>query len=69
MKEVWKPINGYEGRYEVSNLGRVASLNYRLKGERHLLKNDMPKNGNVSLALHGKRKTAYGRTWRFASDI
>lgn len=25
-KEVWKPIEGYEGYYEVSNLGRVKSL-------------------------------------------
>ena len=26
MNEVWKPIPGYEGYYEVSNLGRVKSL-------------------------------------------
>lgn len=25
-KEIWKPIKGYEGLYEVSNLGRVKSL-------------------------------------------
>lgn len=25
-KEIWKPIEGYEGYYEVSNLGRVKSL-------------------------------------------
>lgn len=24
--EIWKPVSGYEGRYEVSNLGRVKSL-------------------------------------------
>lgn len=24
--EIWKPVNGYEGFYEVSNLGRVKSL-------------------------------------------
>lgn len=29
MEEIWKPIEGYEGKYEVSNLGRVKSLNYR----------------------------------------
>lgn len=28
MEEIWKPIAGYEGLYEVSNLGRVRSLNY-----------------------------------------
>ena len=26
MKEVWRPIPGYEGYYEVSNLGRVRSV-------------------------------------------
>lgn len=26
MKEVWKPVKGYEGLYEVSNCGRVKSL-------------------------------------------
>lgn len=26
MKEIWKPIAGYEGIYEISNLGRVKTL-------------------------------------------
>lgn len=26
MKEIWKPVVGYEGLYEVSNLGRVKTL-------------------------------------------
>ena len=26
MKEVWKNVIGYEGLYQVSNLGRVRSL-------------------------------------------
>lgn len=26
MKEVWKPVKGYEGLYEVSNTGKVKSL-------------------------------------------
>lgn len=28
MEEVWKDIEGYEGLYQVSNLGNVKSLNY-----------------------------------------
>lgn len=28
MKEIWKDIKGYEGLYQVSNLGRVKSLNH-----------------------------------------
>lgn len=27
--ETWKPISGYEGRYEVSDMGRVRSLHFR----------------------------------------
>lgn len=26
MNEIWKPINGYNGDYEVSNMGRVKSI-------------------------------------------
>ena len=25
MKEIWKPISGFEGLYEVSNMGNVRS--------------------------------------------
>ena len=28
MQEVWKDIQGYEGRYQVSSIGNVRSLNY-----------------------------------------
>ena len=28
-KEIWKDIANYEGLYQISNLGRVKSLNYR----------------------------------------
>lgn len=31
MKEVWKDIQGYEGLYQVSNLGRVRHLPYTIK--------------------------------------
>jgi hypothetical protein len=30
MKEEWKPIQGYETRYEISSLGRVRSLRRRI---------------------------------------
>lgn len=28
MEEIWKPIKGFEGHYEVSNYGRIRSLDY-----------------------------------------
>lgn len=31
MEEIWKDIDGYEGMYQVSNLGRIKSLPRRMK--------------------------------------
>lgn len=36
--EKWEAIRGYEGLYEISNYGRVRSLNYRKTGKRKVLK-------------------------------
>ena len=33
MSEVWKAIPGYEGKYEVSNLGRVRSVDHVVKAK------------------------------------
>jgi len=33
QEEIWKPVVGYEGRYEVSNLGRVKSLDRVVKAK------------------------------------
>ena len=38
MKEIWKDIPGYEGRYKASNLGRIKSLNYMHTGKEKVLK-------------------------------
>lgn len=43
MTELWKDINGYEGLYQVSNLGRVRSLNYQGHG---LTRELVPKENN-----------------------
>ena len=47
LNEVWKPVKGYEGLYEVSNLGNVRSV------DRYVM------NGNCCCFLKGKPKKAY----------
>lgn len=37
MNEIWKPVKGYEGLYEVSNFGNVLSLNWKNTGKQKLL--------------------------------
>lgn len=56
--EVWKPIKGYEGKYEVSNLGRVKSLNYNRTKKEKILKPTLSYNGYfiVILSKNGKTK-------------
>jgi len=36
--EIWKDINGYEWKYQISNLGRVKSLNYMRSWREIILK-------------------------------
>ena len=68
MEEVWKPVKGYEGLYEVSSLGRIKSLerttlaknakkSYVVK--QRILKQAPNNQGylTVNLAKEGNRKT------------
>ena len=67
MNEEWRPIGGYEGLYEVSNLGRVRSVDryVKSKGESYWLRKGKmlspakDKNGylKVNLYCNGKCKT------------
>ena len=59
MEEVWKDIEGFEGLYQVSNLGNVKSLNYNhTKKEKKLCKRK-DKSGYlyVNLCKQGKHKS------------
>ena len=59
MEEVWKDIVGYEGKYQVSNLGRVKSLNYRGNTNKEVIMT-ITKNKNgylkIGLSKNNKRK-------------
>lgn len=49
MEEIWKDIEGYEGIYQVSNLGRVKSLKHSKEGK--LLKGRVTGKGYLSVVL------------------
>ena len=60
MNEEWRDIGGYEGLYQVSNLGRVRSLRDKNNKKRELiLKPKIMRNGylKVDLCKNGKQKT------------
>lgn len=35
MEEIWKDIPGYEGKYQASNMGRIRSLDRKVRGVCH----------------------------------
>ena len=65
MNEIWKPVVGYEGLYEVSNLGRVKSLSridsIGRKIKERILSQGKCKQGylTVSLCKNGKPNSYY----------
>lgn len=61
MEEVWKDIQGYEGKYQVSNLGRVKSLNYGRMNIEKILKPGLNSKGypQVWLSRNGKKNVFF----------
>ena len=58
MEEIWKDIRDYENMYQISNLGRVKSLNYNNTGREKIMKPSVDKDGYlfVRLCKNGKVK-------------
>ena len=56
--EEWRDIKGFEGKYMVSNLGRVKSLNYNKTGKEKIMKGVPDGYGyfQLSLCKEGKVK-------------
>lgn len=53
LAEIWKPVEGYEGFYEVSDRGNIKSLHRNPSSNRALIKN---KSGYIQVNLSGKGK-------------
>lgn len=56
MNEIWKDVVGYEGLYQVSNMGRVKSLNYWRTGQERLLRLIPSTSGYLKVKLHRDSK-------------
>ncbi len=66
MTEIWKDITGYEGRYQVSNFGRVKRL---LKnGNEKFLSGKKDKDGYIEIILSANQRKKYFRLHRLVAD-
>ena len=61
MREVWKDIAGYEGRYQVSSLGRVKSLPNQVRKSKLILKQSRHKTAGHCLV---NLTSSEGGTWK-----
>ncbi len=55
MKEIWKDIPGYEGMYQISNLGHILSLNYKRSHKPRLMKIHKTYDGYDRVGIGGKK--------------
>lgn len=58
MEEIWVDIEGYGGKYQVSNTGKIRSMNYNNTHQIKELKQKVNRYGyyEVKLSLHNKTK-------------
>lgn len=68
QEEVWKDITGYEGLYQVSNLGNVKSLNYNRTGQEKILKAINHKCGYLRVTLYKNSKCVTYRLHRLVAQ-
>lgn len=60
MKEIWKDIKDYEGLYQVSNLGRIKSLERKKnKGKGYYYRPETIKKQSIIKQKKGRGKTSY----------
>ena len=66
--EHWKAIAGYEGLYEVSDQGRVKSLNYNHTGQTRILKAQKTRKGYLLIHLHKDGQSKYMQVHRLVAS-
>lgn len=68
MIEQWKDILGYEGKYQVSNTGKVRSLNYNNTGKIKELKQKINRYGYYEVKLSKNNRTKDFMVGRLVSE-
>lgn len=68
MEEIWVDIRGYDGKYQVSNLGRIKSLNYNRTGKPRIMLPHEGKDGALSVQLCKDGAIKMFRVHRLVAD-
>lgn len=74
MQEIWKDVKGYEGLYQVSNLGRVKSIQYfnhknnKAYTRNRLLKPIINEKGYARVDLFKNKKSKRVRIHRLVAE-
>jgi len=69
MEEIWKDVVGYEGLYQVSNLGRVKSLGFDKWHKGKILKPSYDSKGNyLFIGLHADGKVTQRNVHRLVAE-
>ena len=66
--EEWRDVKGFEGLYQVSNLGRVRSLNYLHTGKERVLKQCKNNHGYQQVTLYKDGKVKKGKVHRLVAE-
>ena len=68
MKEIWKDIRNYDGLYQVSNTGKIKSLNYRHTGREKMLKLSVNNKGYLYVVLYKNGVKKFYRINRLVAE-
>lgn len=67
MEEIWKDVKGYEGLYQVSNLGRVRNVKYNIYCSQSQCGRELGLNSsNINRALKGGLRQVGGYVFEYA---
>lgn len=69
MKEEWRNIEGYEGKYEVSNRGNMKSLNYNHTGKEKIMKPQKNRDGYLIIGLWKDGKAKWYLVHRLVASV